>query len=361
MPVSATDLSGRGAAKVAHLVRSAIGEGTYRMGDYLPGVRQLARTYGVAPETARKAMKLLAGERCLSVHQRHGFRVTGLANDPAKAAPVAFVRFDASGEDGMTGTYGHLLAAFQAAAVARGWSVIGMSLSGKTDPEIRELLRATRLAGVILDSLDARMVALVREMGCPAVLADAWYPDSGMDAVIQDSFCGGLQAAEHLCSRGHRQIGWVGPLVDTNESLERWGGVMAGLRRRGLTIAPEFVVNTLAPGPEQAVRRMLARKGRPTGLVALWPPESHLAVRSAVEAGLIPGKDLEVVGWCTEEGYRQFTAELGGGAAPAAVTWSVRELAGRALAQLAERRSSPDAPPVRVVVPTRLRLPEGTG
>jgi DNA-binding LacI/PurR family transcriptional regulator len=361
MPISATDLSGRGAAKVAHLVRSAIGDGTYRMGDYLPGVRQLARTYGVAPETARKAMKLLAGERCLSVHQRHGFRVTGLANDPARAAPVAFVRFDASGEDAMTGTYGNLLAAFQAAAVARGWSVIGMSLSGKTDPEIRELLRATRLAGVILDSLDARMVALVREMGCPAVLADAWYPDSGMDAVIQDSFCGGLQAAEHLCARGHRQIGWVGPLVDTNESLERWGGVMAGLRRRGLTIAPECSVNTLDPEPERAVHRMLSRKGHPTGLIALWPPESHLAVQSAVEAGLAPGKDVQVVGWCPEETYGQFAAGFGAGTVPAAVTWRMRDLAGRALAQLAERRSNPDAPPVRVAVGTRLRLPDQAG
>jgi len=346
---------------MAHSVRAAIAEGTYRVGEYLPGVRQLAQTYGVAPETARKAMKLLAREHCLSVHERHGFRVTGLANDPATAAPIAFVRFDAGDEDITAGTYGRILAALQAAAGARSWSVIGMSLSGKTDQQIRELLRATRLAGVILDSIDARFVALVREMGYPAVLADAWYPDCALDAVVQDSFGGGLQAAEHLCARGHKRIGWLGPLVDTNESLERWGGVMAGLRRRGLTVAPEFVVNSVEPGAGPALRRMLSRKRRPTGLVALWPPESHQAVRGAVEAGLAPGRDLEIVGWCIEESYGPFAAEFGGGAAPAAVTWSIRELAGRALAQLAERRSSPDAPPVRVVVPTRLRLPEGTG
>jgi DNA-binding LacI/PurR family transcriptional regulator len=346
---------------MAHSVRAAIAEGTYRVGDYLPGVRQLAQTHGVAPETARKAMKLLVDERCLSVHQRHGFRVTSLANDPAKAAPVAFVRFDNYGEDITAGTYGHILAALQGAASARGWSVIGMSLSGKTDLEIRELLRATRVSGIILDSIDSRMVTLVREMGCPAVLADAWYPDSGMDAVIQDSFSGGLQAAEHLCARGHGKIGWVGPLVDTNESLERWGGVMAGLRRRGLTIAPEFAVNTLEPAPERALHRMLSRKGHPTGLVALWPPESHLAVRSAVEAGLIPGKDVEVVGWCSEESYGQFAAGFSPDTVPAAVTWRMRDLAGRTLAQLAERRLAPDAPPVRVVVTTRLRLPEKAG
>ena len=55
--------SGRIAAKLAHSIREAIAEGTYRVGEYLPGVRQLGHCNG------RQLLRPIFGNMCQ--HEPH--------------------------------------------------------------------------------------------------------------------------------------------------------------------------------------------------------------------------------------------------------------------------------------------------
>ena len=66
-----------------------------------------------------------------------------------------------------------------------------------------------------------------------------------------------------------------------------------------------------------------------------------------------------IVGWSPEEEYTDYCdAAREHGPVPAAVVWRVEHMARMAMSRLAERREDLELPPVRISVPTGLRLPE---
>jgi len=188
---------------------------------------------------------------------------------------------------------------------------------------------------------------------------DAWHEDAEVDAVIQDGFRGGLLAAKHLAGRGHRRIGWLGPVSESIHSMTRFGGATSGLRRSGLELPPELQADTAGGPGFEAARALLSRPDRPTGLLALWRDMALDAAKAARELGLALGKDLELVGWCPEELYDQdFAERFRDQPVPAAVVWSIATLAETAVTRLTERRANPQLPPIGITVQTRLRLAE---
>jgi len=58
--------------QIAGHLRTAIAEGRFPPGEYLPSERQLARQYGVTPLTARQALGVLAAEGLLAVRPGRG-------------------------------------------------------------------------------------------------------------------------------------------------------------------------------------------------------------------------------------------------------------------------------------------------
>jgi LacI family transcriptional regulator len=187
------------------------------------------------------------------------------------------------------------------------------------------------------------------------VVAENWDPAHRIDSVIQDNFSGALQAAEHLVARGHKRIGWAGPAIESIQAVERWGGAVAGLARRGLEIPPELVASNVSMRNIEAAQALLAWPDRPTAVIALWANVATAVARAAANLGLELGRDLELVGWATEEEFESYRDFFPHGRAPATVTWRIETLAETALARLAERRTHPHLPPARINVETRLR------
>ncbi|HOX05229.1 MAG TPA: GntR family transcriptional regulator [Planctomycetota bacterium] len=348
--------AGRGAAKVAALLRKKLGTGAFPVGQYLPGIRELARDLDVSPETVRRAMKHLETEHLVRTHARHGFKVTGMANDPARSAPIAYVCSDQP-QDSWSGIPGMRLTALNACAGKRGWSVTGISAQGRTAEDVVGQLLAARASGIVLDSADERLHAAVAKLGVPTVMADTWLSGSPFDAVTQGNFGGAMQAAEYLVSRGHRRIGWVGPADPGIQGLERWAGALAGLRQHGLEMPARYMVEVRGGkvGPE--LRDLLAAVDRPTGLIAPWSSCSAEAVRTGMELGLTVGPEFEVVGWCPEESYEHYLSIFPANRTTPQVVWSVRDMAEACISRLAERRAHPELRITRLNIETRLRLP----
>ena len=101
---------------------------------------------------------------------------------------------------------------------------------------------------------------------------------------------------------------------------------------------------------------MLKRKKKPKAVLALWQDASAAVVAAASELGLKVGQDFEMVGWCTDEQYATGFAPLfAGGEVPAAVTWSISQMADAAVARLKQRRAEPALAPAFIRIPTKLR------
>ncbi len=350
--------AGRVAAKIAEQIKGRILSGDIRTGQYLPGVRDIGREHNVSPETARRAMKIMELERWVRVHPGHGFKVTAKGNDPTEAAPVAFIL---SGKlpGGQWTSFGEkLLAALHAAAEDRGWSMLSVGATGRSTPDIVEQLKAARASGLVLDTPHHALIKALVGLDMPVVMIEEADGGVRLDCVSQDNFAGSAGAAGYLAARGHSRIGWFGSLEPDVTSRERWGGALAAMRDTGASLAPADSVNAAASDATEKLRALLARPDRPTALLALWWEHAALAARTAMEAGLEPGRDVEIAGWSSEEQLPEFRAAYPGGRLPATVTWSMRQLAETALARLAERRARPDAPPVRINVETQLLEPE---
>ncbi|MCW8133461.1 MAG: GntR family transcriptional regulator [Planctomycetota bacterium] len=348
----------KGYAWLAEQLRQAILSGEIPVGASLPATKMLGRKHGISQETARRAAKQLQHEGLVASEPRQGFRVLARGNDPDRGLPLAFVVAEEERQGRWNEFHRMLFAGLQSAAAERRWPVLAVGTGGRSGPEILEQLRECRAWGIVLDSMHAGLLEAVVRLRMPVVMMDAWESEVRLDAVVQDSFQGALQAVRYLAARGHTRIGWVGKISDSIQAQERFGGFCAGLAGMGLKLRADWALDTPPEETAGAARKLLARRDRPTAAVGLWLDAARELVHAAAELGLKPGKDLEIVGWTAEELYEtEYRAAMGGLPCPATMVWSASNLARAALARLAERRLHPELPPLLIKLPVRLRPP----
>jgi len=350
---------GRSASKLASYLRAEISDGRIPAGQFLKTERQLAADHGIARMTVRRALKTLEAEGLVTAEPRHGYRVLAGATDPDRGFPVAYVLSLPAGANNWDSFHQRVMNAFQRAASLKGWSLLGVNSGGRAQSEVMEQLRAARVCGAALDTVDPEMLGLVRESGMPGVMVDAISEGVPLDSVLQDNYRGAFLAAKYLAERGHKKIAWLGPVGETGHSRARFGGAVAALAGAGIELPPElrFVTNDAAA--RATAREMLSSSDRPTGILSLWRGTSLELAAEAATQGLKLGRDLDIVGWSTAEehgDYCRTAAEHG--PVPPAVVWSVEHMARMAMSRLVERRRDPGLPPVRINVPTELRLAE---
>jgi len=346
-----------GFVELASQLRTAVMAGEIPVGESLSSSKELAARYGVCPETARRAAKLLEREGLVAAQARQGFRVLARANDPSHGLPIAFVVSDGESADVWDELDQNLFAGLQKAAGDRGWPMLAVGAGLRSAREVMNQLRDCRACGVVLDTTNAELLAEVGRVRLPIVMMDAWDPEMRLDAVVQDSFQGALLATRHLIARGHKSIGWLGKISESVQSQERFGGVAAALAAAGLTARPEFMLDTSSVNTARAARALLSRADRPTAVLGLWHDAASELVHAAMELGLKPGEDVEFVGWSPEEVYNGTYRRLFGSAPmPTTMVWSIAELTRLAIARLSERRANPALDPALIKVPVHLRL-----
>lgn len=348
--------TGRASAGLAALLREEIMSGRAAGGKFLSTERQLSEQHGVARKTVRRALKMLEEEGLVVTVPRRGYRVLARANDPGRGAPVAYMFSTERPRESMTVRCRVQIESFQRAAGRRGWSMLLVTAENRTYSQMLEQVRAAHTSGLVLDTERPEIIRPVLDSGVPAVMVDSWRPEFSVDSVMQDGHAGGLLAAEYLASRGHEKIAWVGPRVTDAHSADRYGGSVAGLARVGLDLPPHRRIITSDQEARTKLREALSGRDRPTAIIALWTGLAIATVRVARDLGLNYGKDYELVGWCVEELYEdQYVTAFEGGPVPPAITWSMRTMAETAMTRLAERRVTPNAPVLRVKIPTNLR------
>jgi DNA-binding LacI/PurR family transcriptional regulator len=354
---------GKTSGKLVETLRAAVASGNPALGEFLPSVRELCREHSVSIDTTMRALRALEAEGVIASEGRRGYRVLDVPVEAQTAAPVGYLLSLESGTRGWTGLYQLLMTGLQQAAARRAWPLVGIGTAGMTPAEAIEQARAANASGLIVTDHTPDLVRLAQDAGMPVVMADAWRPGLAVDAVVQDGFGGGFLAAQYLLERGHQDVLWLGRVVNSIHSESRWGGASAACMEAGARLA--FDENTLfrnEQGVENyraAIRKSLERRNRPRAILALWRTMCLGVLRACKDLGLELGKDIDVVGWCTEEQYESaFLPSCPEGMVPPVINWSIAEMAEATLARLSERRKNPVAPATRVNIGTRLRLPE---
>jgi LacI family transcriptional regulator len=118
--------------------------------------------------------------------------------------------------------------------------------------------------------------------------------------VTADDRTGGAEVARHLQESGHERFALLAGLTHASSTVNRTTGFLDALERSGVDITAQVRVThsglSTAEGRE-ITEELMSRSDRPTAIFAV---DDHLALgaMSAVQrGGLVPGRDVAVVGY----------------------------------------------------------------
>lgn len=156
-----------------------------------------------------------------------------------------------------------------------------------------------RVGGVILVDLspDDDRVALVRELGIPAVVIGDPSTASRLPTVWTDDAGFAREAARFLADHGHTVLGHVcGPLVFAHTQLRR-GGFEAEAAERGLTLITAEGDYSQESGRAATAQVLAASPVRPTAIVYDNDVMALGGLETIKEHDLVVPADVSVVAW----------------------------------------------------------------
>lgn len=164
-----------------------------------------------------------------------------------------------------------------------------------------QMIREKEVDGVLLiDKVDEKILLEIKDM-IPVVGVDFNYSDCAISTVDYDREEAAYKAIEHLVSKGHRQIGFIGGGIDiemTNE--KRFKGFKKAMNEFGITVEEKWIINSnwCLEQSYKSTKDLLnlPQSNRPTAILCAGDLLAIAAMRAAHELGLIIPEDIAFIG-----------------------------------------------------------------
>lgn len=197
------------------------------------------------------------------------------------------------------------------AAEAAGYHILAFAASndGSDAEAYEELLLSGRVDGFILSGTNANdaRIACLLEHDFPFVAFGRANPAWDFPYVDVDNEDGEYQATRHLIERGHRRIALLAWPEDSLSGQYREWGYRRAMDEASLPVLPVWIqrsapalnaTQNVAFGRDAVTTLLqLPEEVRPTAFVALNDMIALGAYHGIYDAGLVPGRDLAVVGY----------------------------------------------------------------
>jgi LacI family transcriptional regulator len=167
---------------------------------------------------------------------------------------------------------------------------------------IKRFAQKQKLWGLILIprvSEDQALADALKEIGCRYVRIASIPIDEPARMLLTHDRLAGAEVANYLESLGHRRFGLITGPKRYRSSIERGGGFIEGLARRGITLPEECIYEggyTFESGVAGA-ERLLHGKQRPTAIFACNDEMAAGVYKAALRMGLSIPADLSVAGY----------------------------------------------------------------
>lgn len=210
-----------------------------------------------------------------------------------------------------------------------------------------------RVAGIILSAVPGSSVEPINQiqsLGIPVVLVNRTLEGANCDFVGVDNETGAKIAVEHLIQKGHRRIAFLGGLSQLSTWQGRKQGYDEAHRQAGLPIDPALVIESRATrqGGMEAIQNLLTVSPPPTAAFCYNDTIAIAACMQLQSLGLVPGRDLAIVGFDDIPESTIFTPKL------TTVASYIRLLGEHAARMLQKRIEGSDAPPQTVIIQPEL-------
>ena len=167
---------------------------------------------------------------------------------------------------------------------------------------VRRFAQQHKLHGVILvprASEDQALVEMLKDIGCRYVRIAAVPMDETSQTVITHDRDGAAEAADYLLSLGHRDVALITGPVAYRSTLERSAGFLDALRKRGITLPDDRIVEagyTFESGLAAAEKLLLGDR-RPTAIFTGNDEMAAGVYKVALRAGIDIPRELSVIGY----------------------------------------------------------------
>lgn len=197
----------------------------------------------------------------------------------------------------------------------------------------------------------------LKSWGMPFVTVMRSLNDDESDYIGCDNYEGIKIATQHLIDLGHKDIAFIGRNRINSVSVVRQDGYEHTLRHNGISLHKPWVVacNISMQGGKDAMGQLLALKKRPTAVVCYNDLIAIGVISEIGQQGLIPGKDIAVVG---SDGVANTAFSNPPLTTVALHSHQVGELASQTLLR---RVKDPDAPAVKHLLKPELIIRESCG
>ncbi|MFI2705855.1 LacI family DNA-binding transcriptional regulator [Cellulosimicrobium composti] len=245
---------------------------------------------------ARPDVSATTRERVAGVLRRHGYEIRPRTAKRTGLVDVRIVDFE--------GPWSEAVVRGAVAEARRlGFDVV---LSVELDPDdcgawVRHALaRGTDGLVSVVAVPDAEERASLAEVGVPLVVVDPRRrPPEDVLSVGAENYQGGLDAAAHLLTLGHRRIATITGVPEQDNSLARLAGYRAAMIQAGVPVDDDLVCLSTygVPAGFEGTQRLLTLDDPPTAIFACSDDTALGALRALREAGLSVPDDVSLVGF----------------------------------------------------------------
>ena len=135
--------------------------------------------------------------------------------------------------------------------------------------------------------------------GLPFVLIDRVFPNLNLPYVTSNNFAGAYDGTMHLLQQGHRHIGFIQGLPESQTNIERLRGYRAALSEYGVSALDALIIGSdfSERNGFDSTLRLLARKTRPTALFVASAVGALGAMRACAAQSLNVPRDVSIIGF----------------------------------------------------------------
>ncbi len=262
----------------------------------LPGERALAQIHGVSYMTVRRAITELVEEGILHKFTTKGTFVSHSKMTPKITHNIGFF-LDQGIKEGISSPYYSLVFnALEKVVKQKGYNLVLFSEPDDLNP----LNNQKKIDGVIIccfPRIENKIQELKRML--PIVLLDNLSSDKSIPSVTLDNFNGSSEAVNYLWSLGHRRIGFINGLLDSDVCRERLMGYTSTLVSQGAKVDEELIFkgDFSYESGEQGAKYLLSLKNPPTAIMCANDSMAIGAMKVIRENGFQIPDEMSVVGF----------------------------------------------------------------
>lgn len=302
-------------------MRAYLRSGELKIGDRLPGERDLAATLGLSRSTLRSVLEIFEEEGALVRRPQSGTFLSAVPMPSGKGALAAIIA-PLTGYSDLQRAHEpfwihRVVSAFERAAAVTGLRVLVMDQFPRRDDPcsvidlIREAADAGAKAVVLFHALGTRhklthALAVAHDLGIhPVMVSSRSFSGLGSE-VYFDSSWGAYIATRSLLTRGHTRIGFIGSTLTEEWVRDRMNGYQNALAASDISPLTEWLqVRSEALDVDETADARAAFKNwlalpkliRPTAIFAASDRLALAYIDAAKEKGLETPRDYSIVGF----------------------------------------------------------------